>query len=123
LFAQRGIFAIDMKYFEYRNPIKTACFGDGSINWALNFMSDLAQDIRPAAVRFYDLNHSVADHSNRQMKLLTALTEGAYRNLFPLFHSDPLVCGLPENAASQMFKDIVAATAHLLPSALVKETA
>jgi galacturan 1,4-alpha-galacturonidase len=82
-------------------------------------------EIRPVYAGWLppDLETTLADHSNRQMKLLTVLTEGNYRDLFPLFHSDPLVRELPEKAASRMFKEMVAATAHLLPSALVKEAA
>ncbi|POF27877.1 family 4 glycosyl hydrolase [Roseibium marinum] len=70
-----------------------------------------------------ELEKIVLDHSRRQMGLLTALAEGNYRSLAPLFCSDPLVRDLTERDAHAMFQEMISSTAHLLPSRLAAEAA
>ncbi|KZM47569.1 alpha-galactosidase [Labrenzia sp. OB1] len=55
-----------MKHSEYGTPVKIAYIGGGSLNWALNLMSDLAHDTRLAAeVRLFDIDRAAADRNER----------------------------------------------------------
>lgn len=60
----------------------------------------------------------IADHAERQTALRRAALEGQRDVLFPLFLSDPLVRDLAEPRAREMFDEMLAATAHLLPDSL-----
>lgn len=65
-----------------------------------------------------DLAPLVRDHADRQGALLRAVLDGDIAALFPLFRSDPLVAQLPERDAREMFGQMLAATAHVLPDSL-----
>lgn len=60
----------------------------------------------------------VEDHALRQNALLTAVLAGEYTTLRDLFCTDPLVRSLPTTTAQKLFDEMVASTAHLLPTEL-----
>ncbi|SNT30833.1 alpha-galactosidase [Tropicimonas sediminicola] len=60
----------------------------------------------------------VRDHALRQAALLRAVLDADSAALFPLFRSDPLVAPMPEQAAREMFAQMLAATSHVLPDDL-----
>ncbi len=63
----------------------------------------------------------VADHAARQTELLAAVVETRWDDLFDLFRSDPLVAPLHADPARRMFNEMVQATSHHLPRALLEE--
>lgn len=64
------------------------------------------------------LEQVVGDHAARQTALLHAVLDDDPEALFPLFWSDPLVRHLPDDQAREMFDQMIAATARLLPDAI-----
>lgn len=62
----------------------------------------------------------VRPHAERQTALVEAVLGNDGEALLPLFVSDPLVAPLGLDRATDMFRDMVAATTHRLPESLAK---
>lgn len=62
----------------------------------------------------------IGDHAERQTKLLEAVLARDVAQLAQIFASDPLVSNLSEPQARDLFKEMVAATSHLLPSDIAR---
>jgi alpha-galactosidase len=62
----------------------------------------------------------VRPHAERQTALVEAVLAHDSAALLPLFLSDPLVTALSPDRATQMFREMVAATTHRLPEALAR---
>jgi len=84
-----------------------------------------AAGVQPvAAGRLPDaLAEVIADHALRQTGLVDAVLAQDYGALFPLFASDPLVRPLATGDARRLFGEMLTATRHWLPEALVGEAA